>query len=64
MNQQPFIALVDQILAAKQQPPSSPFSKGELSNADTSTLEHQIDEMVYALYSLTSEEIEIMEGKR
>ncbi|MEK6527526.1 MAG: hypothetical protein AABZ36_01395 [Nitrospirota bacterium] len=39
-----------QILSAKQQPPSSLFSKGELSNADTSTFEHQIYEMVYDLY--------------
>ena len=62
--QQPFITLVDQILTAKQQPPSSPFSNGELSNADTSTLEKQIDEMVYKLYTLTPEEISIVEGKR
>lgn len=60
---QPFITFVDQILAAKQQPPSSPFSKWELSAADTSALEHQIDEMVYKLYGLTPEEIEIVEGK-
>jgi hypothetical protein len=60
---QPFITLVDQILAVKQQPPSSPFSKGELSNTDTSALEKQIDEMVYKLYNLTPEEIEIVEGK-
>ncbi len=32
--------------------------------ADTSALERQIDEMVYALYALTPEEIEIVEGKR
>ncbi len=50
---QPFITLVDQILAAKKKDP----------NADTSTLEHRIDEMVYALYGLTPEEIEIVEGK-
>jgi len=62
--QQPFITLVDQIIAAKQQPPSSSFSKGELSNADTSALEKQIDEMVYALYGLTPEEIAIVEEKR
>ncbi|MBU4321387.1 MAG: hypothetical protein KJ739_09925 [Nitrospinae bacterium] len=61
--QQPFITLVNHILAAKQQPPSSPFVKGELSNADTSALEKQIDEMVYKLYALTTDEIEIVEGK-
>jgi biotin synthase-related radical SAM superfamily protein len=36
----------NQILAAKKQPPSSPFSKGEYKDADTSALERQIDEMV------------------
>ena len=57
------LTAIAQILAAKQQPPSSPFSKGELSNADTSALERQIDELVYKLYGLTPEEIEILEGK-
>ncbi|MBI4847478.1 MAG: hypothetical protein HY808_02735 [Nitrospirae bacterium] len=51
--QQPFITLVDQILTAKKKDP----------NADTSALEKQIDEMVYALYGLTPEEIAIVEGK-
>lgn len=32
-------------------------------NADTSALEKQIDELVYALYGLTPEEIAIVEGK-
>jgi len=45
--------LVTQILAAKKKEPS----------ADTSALEKQIDEMVYALYGLTAEEIAIVEGK-
>jgi hypothetical protein len=63
MPQQPFITLVEQILDAKKQPPSSPFSKGELPDADTSALEQQIDKMVYELYGLTQEEIEIVEGK-
>lgn len=31
--------------------------------SDTSALEKQIDEMVYKLYELTPEEIEIVEGK-
>ena len=60
---QPLIAHVDRILTAKQQPPSSPFIKGELSKADTSVLECRIDKMVYALYGLTPEEIAIVEGK-
>ena len=45
--------LVDQILAEKQKD----------SNADTSALERQIDEMVYELYGLTPEEIAVVEGK-
>jgi len=43
---------VKQILAAKQQCP----------NADTSALEREIDQQVYALYGLTPEEIAIVEG--
>ncbi len=53
-KQQPIVAMVDQILAAKKENPK----------ADTSALEKQIDEMVYALYNLTPEEIAIVEGKR
>ena len=51
-EQQPFEALVDQILAAKQRDPA----------ADTRALEAEIDRLVYALYGLTPEEIEIVEG--
>jgi hypothetical protein len=53
-NPQPFLSLVNQILAAQKKDP----------NADTSPLEHQIDQMVYKIYDLTPEEIEIVEGKR
>ena len=49
--QQPFIALVDQILSLKQKDPQ----------ADTSALEKQIDVMVYKLYGLTYEEVKIIE---
>ncbi len=62
-DQEAYIAIVDQILSAKKQPPSSPFSKGELPVADTSALERQIDQMVYKLYDLTPEEIGIVEGQ-
>lgn len=51
--QSQFITLVDKILSAKQKDP----------NADTSALEKHIDEMVYALYGLTPEEIAIVERK-
>jgi len=47
-------ALVDKILAAKQQNPQT----------DTSGWEKEIDRLVYQLYDLTEEEIEIIEGGR
>lgn len=49
-EQKPFIDLVDKILAGKEQ------------SKDTSTLEKQIDQLVYKLYDLTKEEIAIIEG--
>ena len=45
--------LVDRILAAKQSRP--------VGRADVSALEREIDQLVYALYSLTPEEIQIVE---
>ncbi len=51
-EQQPFIDLVDKILTAKQH------------GQDTSTLETEIDKMVYKLYDLTEEEIKIIEGEK
>ena len=44
--------LVDRILAAKAQD----------AGADVSALEQEIDELVYALYALTPEEIQIVKG--
>jgi hypothetical protein len=44
----------DRILAAKQRD----------TEADTSALEREIDELVYALYALTPEEIQLVEGAR
>jgi len=46
------ICLVDEIFKAKQRD----------AGADVSTLEREIDQLVYALYGLTPEEIEIVEG--
>ena len=46
------IEIVNQILAAKASD----------SDADTADLEKEIDQMVYALYGLTDEEIAIVEG--
>ncbi|MCC5919085.1 MAG: Eco57I restriction-modification methylase domain-containing protein [Cyclobacteriaceae bacterium] len=48
----PFKRLVKQILSIKKQNPQ----------ADTTDLENQIDQLVYALYGLTEEEIRIVEG--
>ena len=42
----------DRILAAKQRD----------AKADVSALERELDELVYALYGLTPEEIKIVEG--
>ena len=52
MDQQPFIDLVDKILAAKKTNHA----------ADTSEWEKEIDSLVYKLYDLTDEEIKIVEG--
>ena len=51
-EQRPFIALIDRILAAKANNPA----------ADTSTLEHEIDQLVYQIYQLTHKEIAIIEA--
>lgn len=51
-DQQPFIEKVDQILAIKKDNPL----------ADTSVLEREIDWMVYGLYGLSEEEINIVEN--
>ncbi len=46
------IILVDQIIDIKKANPS----------ADTASLETEIDQLVYQLYDLTAEEIEIIEN--
>ena len=51
-KQQPIVNLVNQILSRKNQNPM----------ADTSALEHEIDQLVYKLYGLTDDEIAIVEG--
>ena len=51
-EQKDFIDLVDKILAAKKRDP----------DADTTALEREIDQLVYKLYGLTTEEIAIVEG--
>jgi adenine-specific DNA-methyltransferase len=49
--QQPVITLVDAIIAAKAAAPK----------IDTAALERQIDSLVYRLYNLTYEEINVIE---
>jgi hypothetical protein len=51
-EQEPLVNLVEKILKAKA---SNPV-------ADTTALEHEIDQQVYNLYGLTPEEIAIVEG--
>lgn len=50
-EQKPLIELVDKILDLKKKD----------SKADTSEYENKIDEMVYNLYGLTPDEIDIVE---
>ena len=50
-DQKPIVTLVQKIIAIKQVTPT----------ADTSALERDIDERVYRLYGLTSEEIRTVE---
>jgi hypothetical protein len=49
---QEIISLVEKILSDKQNIP----------DADTSTIEREIDQKVYELYGLTDEEIRVIEG--
>ncbi|QBN19726.1 DUF7149 domain-containing protein [Flavobacterium nackdongense] len=51
-NQKPFIDKVNEILSLKSDNPQ----------ADTQTLEHEIDAMIYELYGLNEEDIAIVEG--
>jgi hypothetical protein len=51
-TQKPVISLVDQILTLKKTNPQ----------ADTSQWEEEIDELVYQLYELTAEEIEVVKS--
>jgi len=53
VQQQSIIALVNQILSVKKENPA----------ADTRELEREIDGVVYGLYGLTEEEINMIENK-
>jgi len=52
-NQKVIIDLVDNIISTKKQAP----------NSDTSTLESEIDQLIYELYGLTEDEIKIVENR-
>ncbi len=56
MNRQPFIALVDKILSITKDDDylENPAKQGKVKEYG-----YKIDEMVYRLYSLTPEEIDI-----
>jgi hypothetical protein len=53
-KQNAMVRLVDRVLAAKQRN----------AEADVSALEREIDQLVYALYGLTPEEIKLIEDTR
>ena len=55
-------SLVQQILAAKKSPPAPLSEGGSEKQTDISALEAEIDRLVYALYSLTDDEIALVES--
>ena len=60
-----FINLLEQVLGTlEMQFLTYLAAKWKYSSADTLALERQMDQMVYKLYDLSSEEIAIVEGKR
>ena len=58
--QQPFIDFVDKILAITK---DADYISNTAKQNRVKELEHQIDQMVYELYGLTSVEIAVVEGK-
>ena len=58
-QQQPFIAFVDKILSLTQ---SDDYLQNAQQQAKVKVIEEEIDQLVYKLYGLTSEEIKIVEG--
>ena len=58
-KQVPFINLVDQILSITK---DSDYLDNPDKQAKVKNFENQIDQLVYKLYDLTSEEIKIVEG--
>ena len=58
LDQQPFIDLVDKILAITK---DNDYSENSSKQAKVHDYEKQIDQLAYKLYGLTPEEIEIVE---
>ena len=58
-TQKPFVAIVDQIITIIK---DADYLSNSAKQARVKELEYQIDQMVYKLYGLTPEEIEIVEG--
>jgi len=58
-DQQPFIDLVDKILAITK---DDDYLENPVKQEMVKEYERQIDQMVYKLYDLTEEEIKIVEG--
>ncbi|MDP1713710.1 MAG: Eco57I restriction-modification methylase domain-containing protein [Anaerolineales bacterium] len=56
------VSTVDRILAAKGGNPPRQGQR-DLRQADTSALEREIDQLVYELYGLSAEEIDIVKGR-
>jgi len=59
-DQQPFIALVNRILAITK---SEDYLQDPQKQAKVEALEGEIDQLVYQLYNLTPKEIKIVEGE-
>lgn len=56
------VELVEKMLAAKQQEADASGHAKEIATRKCAALDRQIDALVYELYSLTDEEIELVEG--
>ena len=61
-KQQAVERLVDRILVAKARDATADASLREATARQVSAWEREIDQLVYALYGLTPEEIQIVEG--
>ncbi|MFH1827603.1 MAG: N-6 DNA methylase, partial [bacterium] len=59
-EQKPFIEIVDKIMAVTK---TSDYLENSAKQVKVKEYEKQIDQMVYKLYGLTSEEIKIVEGE-